>query len=811
MKSEKLQQSELLAKHFAPYRAEAPLVSAPEIEKLLVNSAMLHTPTRNAFFSRRLFMTLSGIAGLAAISYFAFFNTSQGTKGTNTTQGPSMTQPSHTMPDTTELSQFATPASIAAKHTILLRKTDNPRGPWSAGNDQFYADLSPEELAKLGIMVAGDTIFTYKIHGKDSVVRSEFSEFSIPGIKYKGHSIGGAGMLSSAPPGVDAHSFYPILMTYSNGNGAAYRIENGKTSECGMIGPEDLNKVFRDWLEKPGTSGLCAFGFETSSIRTDSSESDTVKISIGKNLSQPTPFPLIVPEIDSLSKVQKDALIQLAHYYDGTSATKPEVTFPKNITVRVDTLTARNLLDQMDAEENGGVEQHLRSIMARLNELVPVIVRPKGGSGAPDSNDYIFWYEPSEELFNALPQAQATIFRTKLAEPPHCLTSPNAVLTQAEITFCVDRQQTVHITVRDLTGKKRISWDKAAIPGDNIDTFSTATLASGMYLITVKDTDENERTRRIWIENAHPKKPGWEYADMKPDADHAMESFTTFGGDTSDNIQKDILSIPHLELDNAKLASIGVESNDSLAAFYHSTTKAGTVNYVGVLRNSKIKSLSRIPIIDGVKPRFLQQNDISTVTVPAFHPMFVTDGRGVKRVFLMDFSDVPTSDAAENRRKFHEMDKKFEETDQLIPILLRADNTSDSVGSRDLIFWYKPTPEFLAALPDSARAIAQTMASGTTSAVASVTDVHGAIQQAVSFPNPSKGKFSVQLTLSGARTLTFTLRNLLGQPAAPPVQARMDGTGEQSLDFSVVAEGVYLLDISSDQGERYIERVVIAH
>ena len=85
--------------------------------------------------------------------------------------------------------------------------------------------------------------------------------------------------------------------------------------------------------------------------------------------------------------------------------------------------------------------------------------------------------------------------------------------------------------------------------------------------------------------------------------------------------------------------------------------------------------------------------------------------------------------------------------DQLIPILLRADNTSDSVGARDLIFWYKPTPEFLALLPDSARAVAQTMANGTNNAAASVTDVHGAIQQAIPFPNPSKGSFPVQLTL----------------------------------------------------------------
>ncbi len=782
MKNKPLQPSEKLAKHFAAYREEAPLISAPEVENLLAGSATADHP-RNAFSFRRIFMTLSGLAGLAAISYFAFFSSSNGTNGTTTINGSQMTHPSHNTPNTTKLSQLATPASTTTKPTPQLHINDNPHGPWSAGNDQFYADLSQKELAKLGIVVHGDSILTYKLNDKDSVVWTQFSEYSVPGIKYKGHSIGGGGKLASAPQGVEAHRFYPILMTYSNGNGAAYRIEEGDQSECGMIGPEDLNKAFRAWLETPGTPGLRTLGFTSSSTMSSPCkncppiESDTIKITVGKDLA-PSPFPLIAPKIDSLSGDLQGALLQLAHYYEGSIAIQPSVTWPKNLTIKVDTFTARNLLDQMDAEENGGVEQHLRSIMARLNELIPVIVRPHGGSGAPDSNDYIFWYEPSDELFDALPSAQASIIRAKLNTPPHCLSMPNDVLKSAEITYCVAETQEVQVRVQDLTGKQLIGMSQLASTGDNILQFTTETLPSGMYIVTVQDHDGTERSQRLWVENAHPK--SYKDAIWDKNAPHAPNQMWFVNTDDPTPVNdlpvehSTSLLIPSLSLDSAALSGIGVQSNSVLSAYYTQGSQPNAVNYMGIVRSW------------GAVIQTLAKSSVTGVTVPIFEPSLVTDGIGRKRVFAGDSN-----------------------YSELVPILLRAGTPSDTIGATDLIFWYKPTPEFLADLSDSARAIAQSLAS--VNGGTNTTKVHGSIQQAAVFPNPSKGNLSVQLTLGGARTLTFTLRNLLGQQAAPSVQARMDGTGEQSLDFSTVPEGVYLLDISSDQGERYIERVVIAH
>ena len=350
-----------------------------------------------------------------------------------------------------------------------------------------------------------------------------------------------------------------------------------------------------------------------------------------------------------------------------------------------------------------------------------------------------------------------------------------------------------------------------------------------MYLVTIHEKNGSERTQRIWIENAHPKpaQKGFITNSVAPqflvDIDYSdtaeaayFNSLRDYGKAvermhiirenlpnaneinkaSEEETVRDVpanLKIQYLELSSEALLKLGIESNDRLVRYYTESNNPSIVSASGVLRTW------------GVTEQRFNRSEV-TVNIPQFVPAIVTDGRGRERMTTLDDSDIISPE-----KVLGEIARKIGDINNFIPILFRDNNSSDSVGARDLIFWYKPTPEFLALLPDSARAIAQMMASGSTNAAASVTDVHGAIQQAIAFPNPSKGQFSVKLTMGGARTLTFTLRNLLGQQAAPPVQARMVGTGEQSLDFSTVPEGVYLLDISSDQGERYIERVVIAH
>ena len=814
MKNEKLQPSEALAKHFALYREEAPLLSAPEIEKLVAKRDMLpnNHPPAPSFFRRgskfnvrRIIMTLSGITGLGLAAYLAFFSASHGTNGTDQTDQSYAAHPSHFAQ--AKLPQLAQPASIPAKNAPQPHANPATRGPWSAGNDQIYADLTREELARLGIVVRNDSVLSYKLNKKDSVECTELSQFTIKGIKYKGHSIGGMGIKALAPLGVNAPRFYPILMTFSNGNGAAYRIEDGKGSEIGMIGPEDAQKDFRAWLETPGTPGLHALGFTTSCYTSSPCKNcpaiviDTVKIMIGKDLT-PSPFPLMAPDIDGLSGTLKQAFLQLAHFYDGSNSIKPLFAWPKTLTIKVDTFTARNLLDQMNEEENSSSMQHLRSIMAHLNELVPVIVRIKPGTGAPGPNDFIFWYEPSEELFNALPPVQATLFRAKLNELPHCMTAPNAVMTSAEVTYCETKPQEVQVTVQDLTGKTFLIMSQSAIAGDNVLDFTTATLPSGMYILTVRDREDTLRSQRLWVENAHPKLPkeiAWRNLPHAPDEMIFVNNGgsvplnpTSLHDDTTGMEPVGIPKIPMVELTDEPLANLGITSNSWMVTYYLSSDEPGKILSVGILRSW------------GAQMRTIDSDDVH-VRISEIRPRLITDAIGRKRL-VTNFGAGPWN----SKTLAQDAEKATHEIDRLVPILFRASNTSDSIGARDLIFWYQPTPAFLAALPDSARAIAEQMINGMGNGNESIAMVHGAIEQAIAYPNPSRGRFTLKLSVKGERSLTFTLRNLLGQPVAPPTEARVKGEGEQPLDFGTIPEGVYLLDITSSHGERYLQRIVIA-
>jgi hypothetical protein len=802
---EELQHSKELAPHFAKYREEAPLLSTSEVERLLASRAMLPNPSRNII--RNSIMTLAGLTGIGAIAYLAFFSTPQTnnvTHGAHVSRGTNRSYRSD--PTDSSHQTFASTQTPREANQKLTKPTE--RGPWSAGNDQFYADLTREELAGLGIVVEGDTVFSYKLNIADKVER----------FKLTARSIGGGGAVDGAPAGVRSPTFYAVLMTHDNGKGAAYRIEAGSNRQWGMVSADDQTNEVRAWLLNPPQPGYRTIGFATSTTTKaackdckETIHSDSVKITVGQNL-PPAPFPLSRPDIDGYSDTVKNALMALAHYYEGSGPKPPAIDWPKTLTVTVDTMTAKFMLEEMDKEANGGVIQRLHSIMARLNELVPVIVRMTPGSGKPSSQDFIFWYEPSDELFNALPPAQASVFRAKLAAPPHCFTGPNGVLTKAEMSYCVSEPQKVHITVYDLTGKERIYWDDYAVAGDNIAHFGTETLASGMYIVAVREANGTERTRRIWVENAHPKKPGWQYEDMKPDSSHSFSSWVSYDDDSvRDDGQRAILNIPCLELDPMSLAQVGIKSNDSLAGFYQAQGSEGSVGLLQLLRKWDPKTRifrQNFVQVGGTRQEFLKDSNVSGVIIPRYQPLLVTNAIGRKRIYTSNARILNPGDAPSVVvQKYRDIDQKFKEIDQLIPILLRADHSSDSVGARDLIFWYQPTPEFLAALPDSARAVAQSMIGQSGSA--SVHSAQGMIEKVEAYPNPSKGGLTLKITLGTARTLTLTMRNLLGQQVAPPMVVQAEGASEHKLNFNSLGEGVYILDVTSDAGEEYLQRLVI--
>jgi hypothetical protein len=111
----------------------------------------------------------------------------------------------------------------------------------------------------------------------------------------------------------------------------------------------------------------------------------------------------------------------------------------------------------------------------------------------------------------------------------------------------------------------------------------------------------------------------------------------------------------------------------------------------------------------------------------------------------------------------------------------------------ELIFWYEPTPEVTAAIPE-----------------ASVSTPTQSKQLAISvYPNPTNGPATIHFDLAGEPKAYFSVHNLLGQKVLDG--GTTSGTsGDMKLDLSSLDAGVYLLVTTTDNGERDVERVVVA-
>jgi len=524
--NEELQHSEQLASHFTPYRDEAPLVSTQDIEKLLANHSSL--PNRSHKTVRRLLMTLTGIAGLAVIGYLSLFN------GTN---GAHRAHPILQVAERT--SEQHDQSAIALLDTTPKKQKQNVSSPikpkevgrWVAPGNIQYVELSEDQLLRLGIqLLGGDTIKYYDVlnvpvrpldskagegerttelrivHGEDEKPlpnEEHYQQMMMTGNLKSLRNI----EKSVIPPGLRAPQFFPVLITSGDGQSGSYRYHDGDESGFGSMGKEDEIERWREWLSKPAVPGYHTIGFWTTAVSTTTCEGcqpiefDTITIRVGKDVPA-RPFPNGGPRLNSFTPEHEKAFGQLEHYYEGT-AMPPSIEWPKNVTIKADTVTADDILKEKENEENSSVLRHARAIFRRIGELVPVIVRKNGEKGKPGRADNIFWYEPSEELFRALPAVQARPFRQAPVEP-HCMNAPAAVISSAEVTYCVSEAQEVIVSVIDLTGHVAMSTTQHAESGDNIAKISTASLPSGMYLVVVQDKEGSQRTRRIWVQNAHP-------------------------------------------------------------------------------------------------------------------------------------------------------------------------------------------------------------------------------------------------------------------------------------------------------------------
>lgn len=196
-------------------------------------------------------------------------------------------------------------------------------------------------------------------------------------------------------------------------------------------------------------------------------------------------------------------------------------------------------------------------------------------------------------------------------------------------------------------------------------------------------------------------------------------------------------------------------------------------------------------------------------------------------------------------------------TSRLIPILVRtghAYTAADSAAHHwrpDCIFWYSATPEFLSAIPARLRAtlerelraadrldqkpsnipveefisrepvetrrLLESYVSGPSLGTPGVPSVDafrgasGAILSTLVIPNPATDRASVRYTLQSSRTVTVSLHEINGGHIRDLVGARPCPAGEyeESIDLSDLPAGIYLVSITTEKGERGIQRLIV--
>jgi hypothetical protein len=174
--------------------------------------------------------------------------------------------------------------------------------------------------------------------------------------------------------------------------------------------------------------------------------------------------------------------------------------------------------------------------------------------------------------------------------------------------------------------------------------------------------------------------------------------------------------------------------------------------------------------------------------------------------------------------------------DRLIPIYVKSNNDYhlsdyfEDYYHPDCIFWYEPTDEFLALLPQDIRKQLNyelALISDATQTPSQLTtenpndsapeiescvyldpcaDIKTNITDMVLFPNPTKGIVNVSISLSKSVGGDIKVTNLTGQPF---LEKRLEDCSVQStLDVSHLPAGLYLVTLLSDDGDKITRRVI---
>ena len=322
-----------------------------------------------------------------------------------------------------------------------------------------------------------------------------------------------------------------------------------------------------------------------------------------------------------------------------------------------------------------------------------------------------------------------------------------------------------------------------------------------------------------------------------------------------------------VDLEERELAALGIvlDPNGTVTCYSRS------VGYVRSNREGTTvrEALTRYSIGAGrIVTTEVTRADLPDGIIPGVTPRLITDGSGLRRYFNRHVPAFPIPDSV---RQFIDSIQALrftrpEPVGNLIPVRIRL-RSSGSGGvaekeSSELILWYRPQPEFMQRLPAclrerleeefgaEAEALAAQQVEGTRrtrsklppelagrfdslvaagdlpllpcsdhrrAAIAGEPfldlwrSAAGAVTSTQLRPNPASGTFQLGYALAQPRTVTITLHDLQGRRVKVLSPSSGITAGEQHTGLSLegVEPGIYLVLVSTDSGERAVQRLVV--
>ena len=211
--------------------------------------------------------------------------------------------------------------------------------------------------------------------------------------------------------------------------------------------------------------------------------------------------------------------------------------------------------------------------------------------------------------------------------------------------------------------------------------------------------------------------------------------------------------------------------------------------------------------------------------IPVFYPRLAvnsfTSGTAVYYSRLDDFSNVNNNADKSNLKDT--VTNSYARANNLIAVHIVFEPKSakkKNLGKNDIYLWYEPTPEFIAALSkeDSEQIAKETDSTNTSkdSTESSFTgnnrQISGAVISSMLYPNPVSGTIvNLKFQLSDNRKISVSIYDINGKKLVDFNQNESMFSGEHSAQLQIdnLEQGMYLLAIVTDKGEKAVQRLII--